>query len=213
MWLAVIFFGTTILSVLVYRFVPVYVTPLMVIRAIRPYGTEAQQEAMRHWKHEWVSLEDISPWMPKAVVASEDGNFYTHHGFDTKAIMAAYEYNKTHEKQLGASTISQQTAKNVFLWPRRSMIRKGFEAYFTVMIELLWSKDRIMEVYLNSIEMGAGIYGIEAASEKYFGEEARTLSKRQCALIACSLPSPIKMNPGHPGPYLSKRAYKIMRWM
>lgn len=185
----------------------------MVIRAIHPYGTESEQEAMRHWKHQWVAYDDISPWMAKAVVASEDGHFFEHHGFDTKAIKEAYEYNQTHEKQRGASTISQQTAKNVFLWPQRNFIRKGLEAYFTVLIEMIWPKERILEVYLNSIEMGAGIYGVEAASEKYFSKPAKDLTKRQCALIACSLPNPIKMNPGHPGPYLQRRASKISRYM
>lgn len=212
-WLLILFFVSSILSVIVYRFVPVYVTPLMIIRSVRPYGTESQQESMRHWHHEWVPLDEMSKWMPKAVVASEDGFFYDHHGFDTKAIKAAYEYNKTHEKQRGASTISQQTAKNVFLWPGRNIVRKGLEAYFTVLIEIFWSKDRIMEVYLNSIEMGPGIYGVEAASRHYFGTDAGKLSKRQCALIACALPNPIKMNPGNPGPYLSRRASKIVRYM
>lgn len=212
-WVLVFFFASTVLSVLAYRFIPVYVTPLMIIRAIKPYGTETQQEAMRHWQHEWTPLEDVGKWMPRAVVASEDGRFYEHNGFDTKAIQKAYEYNKTHEKQLGASTISQQTAKNVFLWPSRSFVRKGLEAYFTVLIELMWPKDRIMEVYLNSIEMGAGIYGVEAAARHYFKTDAKNLTKRQSALIACALPNPIKMNPGNPGPYLRKRATKIMKYM
>lgn len=213
LWAAGLFFGLSVVSVLVLRFVPVYVTPLMIIRSIRPFGTEAQQDAMRHWKHEWVPLDEISQWMPKAVVASEDGNFYSHNGFDTKAIKEAYEYNQTHEKKLGASTISQQTAKNVFLWPSRTFIRKGLEAYFTVLIELFWPKERIMEVYLNSIEMGAGIYGVQAAAESYFNRPAANLTKRQCALIACSLPSPIKRNPASPTAYMNRRANRIMRYM
>lgn len=212
-WLAIAFFGSSLLLVAIYRFVPVPVTPLMVIRAVHPVGTEQERDAMRHWSHHWVSLDEISQWMPKAVVASEDGNFYTHNGFDTKAIKEAYEYNQTHERKRGASTISQQTAKNVFLWPGRSFVRKGFEAYFTVLIELMWPKERIMEVYLNSIEMGPGIYGIDAAAAHYFHTDPSRLTKRQCALIACSLPNPIKMNPGNPGPYLRKRATRISRYM
>lgn len=212
-WMVILFFASSILSVIAYKYIPVYVTPLMIIRSVKPYGTDIQKERMRHWKHEWISLEEMSSWMPKAVVASEDGNFYEHNGFDTKAIKEAYEYNKTHEKKRGASTISQQTAKNVFLWPSRSFVRKGLEAYFTFLIELIWSKERIMEVYLNSIEMGAGIYGVQAASEYYFNRPALELTKRQCALIACSLPNPIKMDPGNPGPYLRRRATKISRWM
>lgn len=212
-WILIVFAGSSVLAVAVYRFVPVEVTPLMLIRAVHPVGSDSQKEMQRHWMHDWVPLDRMSKWMPSAVVASEDNRFYTHHGFDTTEIKRAIEENKNGGRQRGASTISQQTAKNVFLWPGHSWVRKGLEAYFTVLIELMWPKERIIEVYLNSIEMGAGIYGAQAAAEYYFGRTAENLSKRQCALIAVCLPNPIKRNPAHPTSYLNRRASKIMRYM
>ena len=212
-WVLVVFVGSSVLAVAVYRFAPVQVTPLMLIRAVHPVGSESQKEMQRHWKHDWVPLDRMSKWMPSAVVASEDNRFYTHHGFDTTEIKRAIEESKNGGRQRGASTISQQTAKNVFLWPGHSWIRKSLEAYFTVLIELMWPKERIIEVYLNSIEMGAGIYGAQAAAEYYFGRSAENLSKRQCALIAVCLPNPIKRDPAHPTSYLNRRASKIMRYM
>lgn len=211
--IVIFFFGSTVAAVVIYRFVPVGVTPLMVIRAIDPKGTEKQRDNQRHWKHDWVSLDEISGWMPAAVIASEDGHFHSHHGFDFDAIKTAVKEKQAGKRERGASTISQQTAKNVFLWPGHSWVRKGLEAYFTVLIELFWSKDRIMEVYLNSIEMGGGIYGIQAAAEYYFGTDAASLTKRQCALIAVSLPSPLRMDPGRPSAYVNRRASQIMRYM
>ena len=153
--------------------------------------------------------------MPLAVIGSEDANFSRHHGFDFKAIEHAAKRNREHpEKQkLGASTISQQTAKNVFLWPGRSWVRKGFEVYFTSLIELFWSKQRIMEVYLNSIEMGEGIYGVEAVARENWGLSAAQLSKGQCALIAATLPNPRKFSSKHPSPYIQKRQRRIMQEM
>lgn len=212
-WLIIIFVGSSVLAVAVYRFAPVKVTPLMLIRDIHPVGSESQKEMQHHWKHDWVPLDRMSKWMPSAVVASEDNRFYTHHGFDTTEIKKAMEESKNGGRQRGASTISQQTAKNVFLWPGHSWVRKGLEAYFTILIELMWPKERIMEVYLNSIEMGPGIYGTQAAAEYYFGCSAEKLSKRQCALIAVCLPNPIERIPSHPTPYLNRRASKIMRYM
>jgi monofunctional biosynthetic peptidoglycan transglycosylase len=166
-------------------------------------------------KHSWVSLDEMSPSMPVAVIASEDANFLKHHGFDYKAIENAAIRNKKHpEKQrLGASTISQQTAKNVFLWPGRSWVRKGFEVYFTTLIELLWSKQRIMEVYLNSIEMGEGIYGVESVARHHFGTTAKALSRSQCALIAATLPNPRKFSSKNPSSYVLKRQKRIMHEM
>jgi monofunctional biosynthetic peptidoglycan transglycosylase len=165
--------------------------------------------------HHWVSLDQISAHMPVAVIASEDANFMKHHGFDYKAIEHAAERNRKHpEKQkLGASTISQQTAKNVFLWPGRSWTRKGLEVYFTALIELLWSKQRIMEVYLNSIEMGEGIYGVSAVAEEHFGIQARDLSRSQCALIAATLPNPRKFSSKQPSAYMQKRQARILKEM
>lgn len=212
-WLLILFFGSTVLTTAVYRFIPVYITPLMIIRAINPQGSEKQCERERNWRHHWVAYDDISPWMPRAVIASEDGNFYSHNGFDFKAIQQAIKEKRDGKRERGASTISQQTAKNVFLWPGHSWIRKGLEAYFTVLIEFLWSKQRIMEVYLNSIEMGGGIYGVEAAAEYYFDTSAAKLTKRECALLAVSLPSPLKRDPANPSAYLSRRASKISSFM
>lgn len=211
--LLLLFFGSSIGAVILFRFVPVPVTPLMIIRAVNPQGTDTQKERERHWQHQWVSYDEISSWMPRAVVASEDGRFYEHHGFDFKEIQNAIDEGKAGKRQRGASTISQQTAKNVFLWPGHSWVRKGLEAYFTVLIELFWSKERIMEVYLNSIEMGAGIYGVEAASQHYFGCTAKELSKPQAALIALCLPSPLKRDPAHPSSYMRQRQRTIMRYM
>ena len=150
-----------------------------------------------------------------AVIASEDANFLKHHGFDYKAIENAAIRNMKHpEKQkLGASTISQQTAKNIFLWPGRSWIRKGFEMYFTTLIELLWSKQRIMEVYLNSIEMGDGIYGVDAVAEEHFHTDAKNLSREQCALIAATLPNPRKFSSKNPSDYMLKRQKRILHEM
>ena len=213
LWAVILFFGSSILAVAVYRFVPVKVTPLMIIRALNPQGTEKQQEQERHWRHDWIPLSDMSQWMPRAVVATEDGRFYQHNGFDRIEIERAIEERKAGKRERGASTISQQTAKNVFLWPGHSWVRKGLEAYFTVLIEAMWPKERIMEVYLNSIEMGAGIYGVEAAAEYYFDCPASQLTKRQCALIAVSLPSPLKRDPAHPTPYMNKRVAKISKYM
>lgn len=211
--LLLLFLGSSIGAVILFRFVPVPVTPLMIIRAVNPQGTDTQKERERHWQHQWVSYDEISPWMPRAVVASEDGRFYEHHGFDFKEIQNAIDEGKAGKRQRGASTISQQTAKNVFLWPGHSWVRKGLEAYFTVLIELFWSKERIMEVYLNSIEMGAGIYGVEAASQHYFGCTAKELSKPRAALIALCLPSPLKRDPAHPSSYMRRRQRTIMRYM
>lgn len=197
--IVVAFFASTILAVIVFRFVPVYYTPLMFLRL-------CQQEHLK-LSHHWVPLEEMSPHMPVAVMGSEDANFLKHHGFDFKAIEYAAKRNLEHpeKNKLGASTISQQTAKNVFLWPGRSWVRKGLETYFTVLIELCWSKERIMEVYLNSIETGDGIYGVEAVAREHFGCSAKELTANQCALIAATLPSPRKYSSLHPSNYMKKR--------
>lgn len=158
-------------------------------------------------------MEDMSQNMPLAVIASEDQRFPEHWGFDTEAIAAAIEYNKTHDRKLGASTISQQTAKNVFLWPSRDWVRKGMEAWFTLLIELFWSKERIMEVYLNVIEMGPECFGVDGASQHYFKKSPDKLSAKQCALIAACLPHPRKSNPGKPSSYLNNRGNKIRKQM
>ncbi len=207
----VAFFASTILSVAVLRFVPVWFTPLMFIRLAQQAG--AGQELTLH--HHWVSLDEISPSLPTAVMASEDARFLQHNGFDYKAIEHAAMRNMKHpeKRKLGASTISQQTAKNVFLWPGRSWVRKGFEVYFTVLIELMWSKERIMEVYLNSIEMGDGIYGADAVAEWHFNTQASKLTRAQCALIAASLPNPRRFNSAKPSAYMLKRQKRILHEM
>ena len=210
-WTVVAFLGSTILAVVALRFLPVYFTPLMFIRCYEQM-TEGKSLKM---KHHWVPLNKISPSLPMAVMASEDAKFLKHHGFDYQAIEHAAERNRKHpeKRKLGASTISQQTAKNVFLWPGRSWVRKGFEVYFTALIELMWPKERIMEVYLNSIEMGDGIYGADAVAEEHFGTDAQNLTKAQCALIAATLPNPRKFSSKNPSAYMRKRQARIMREM
>ena len=210
-WIVVAFFASTILSVVALRWLPVYYTPLMFIRMVQQYS--AGQKLTLH--HHWVSLDKISPSLPTAVMASEDARFLDHNGFDYKAIEQAAMHNMKHpeKRKHGASTISQQTAKNVFLWPGRSWIRKGFEVYFTALIELCWSKQRIMEVYLNSIEMGDGIYGADAVAQWHFGTTASELTKEQCALIAVSLPNPRRFDSAHPSRYMLKRQRRILREM
>jgi len=205
-WGLALFFSTTILAVVVYRFFPVYFTPLMFIRCIE----QVTDGEMPKLHHHWVSMDKISRHLPVAVMAAEDQRFLLHHGFDYDAIQKAARHNsRAQGKKLGASTISQQTAKNVFLWPGRSWIRKGFEAYFTALIELMWSKQRIMEVYLNSIEMGDGIYGVQACAEKNFDVDARNLTRSDCALIAATLPNPRRFSSKAPGPYMRKRLRQI----
>ena len=210
-WIVVAFFASTILSVIALRYVPVYFTPLMFLRCAQ----QVREGRELKLSHHWVALDYISPSMPVAVMASEDQRFMQHHGFDFDAIQKAAKRNKEHpEKQkLGASTISQQTAKNVFLWPGRTWVRKGLEAYFTVLIELLWSKERIMEVYLNSIEMGEGIYGVEAVAQEHFGKPAQMLSREECALIAVTLPNPRRLSSSQPSAYVKKRQQRILREM
>lgn len=190
------FFGISIFSVIVFRFVPVPVTILMLQRCVEQ---KIDGEPMVMQK-DWVSLDKISNNLQLAVVTSEDQQFLWHHGFDFEAIEKAQKYNEKQKKRKrpktrGASTISQQTAKNVFLFPQRSYIRKGLEVYFTALIELLWSKQRIMEVYLNVIEMGDGIYGAEAAAQYYFHKPASKLTAAEAAGIAACLPNPRKYHP------------------
>lgn len=209
MWLVVGFFVSTFLAVLVYRWVPVKYTPLMYIRS----WSHSDDKTYTDFKHRWVPLDSISPYLPVAVMASEDQKFLSHHGFDYDAIKAAQAEYEAGGRRRGASTISQQTAKNVFLWPQSSWVRKGFEAYFTVLIELLWSKERIMEVYLNSIEMGPGIYGAEAVAQEHFGCHASALSRSDCATIAATLPNPIEMSSKQPSRYVKKRSRQIAQQM
>lgn len=208
-WIVLSFLGSTIFFVILYRFVPVPITPLMVIRCAQQVG---RGEKIR-LKHHWVPMKEISPQLGIAVIASEDQRFLEHHGFDFKAIEKAIDENKKGKRRRGASTISQQTAKNVFLWPGSSWLRKGLEVYFTALIELFWSKERIMEVYLNSIEMGDGIYGAEAVAQQHFGRSAKKLTATNSALIAATLPNPLKFSSANPSRYMLKRQSAIMRQM
>ncbi len=208
-WIVLSFLGSTIFFVILYRFVPVPITPLMVIRCAQQVG---RGEKIR-LKHHWVPMKEISSQLGIAVIASEDQRFLEHHGFDFKAIEKAIDENKKGKRRRGASTISQQTAKNVFLWPSSSWLRKGLEVYFTALIELCWSKERIMEVYLNSIEMGDGIYGAEAVAQQHFGRSAKKLTATNSALIAATLPNPLKFSSAHPSRYMLKRQSAIMRQM
>ncbi|NEX93949.1 monofunctional biosynthetic peptidoglycan transglycosylase [Caulobacter sp. 17J65-9] len=187
------------LGVLVHRWVPVPVTYLMVDRAFEGEGLH----------HKWRPLKKISPNLVYAVIAAEDAKFCSHHGFDFDAIEKAMKHNEGHRKVRGGSTISQQTAKNVFLWPQRSWVRKGLEAYYTVLIEALWPKKRIIEVYLNVVEWAPGVYGAEAASQKWYGKSADQLTKKEAARLAAILPSPRKWKAAGSGPYVRKRSSKI----
>ena len=205
------FFAISILSVIIFRFVPIPVTPLMLIRCVEQKWDGKEMKL----KKDWVSLDKISSAMPLAVIAAEDQKFEEHFGFDLEAIRKAENYNKKHQgkRMKGASTISQQMAKNVFLWQGRNWIRKGFEVYFTFLIEIFWSKQRIMEVYLNVIEMGNGIYGVEAAAQEYFHKPASKLSVREASLIAAILPSPLKWSPVKPNARVQKKAGRIMHFI
>lgn len=204
-----LFVGLSLLGVLLYRFVRPPFTWLMIERGFQ------QKARGKEWKidKQWVSFDDISDNMKRAAVAAEDQTFLEHHGFDFHAIEKAIEKNAHSKKLIGGSTISQQVAKNVFLWDGRSLLRKGFEAYFTVLIEVFWSKKRIMEIYLNEIEMGDGIYGIEAASQAYFHKPASKLTRHEAAAIAVIFPSPLKWSATHPTRYLRHRQYLIMKNM
>jgi monofunctional biosynthetic peptidoglycan transglycosylase len=203
------FVGISLFLVIIFKFVPVPFTPLMVSRAVE--NKLAGKEM--YCNHDWVPIEKISKNLQKAVIASEDGTFLKHHGFDFSAMQKALKNNQKGRKIKGGSTISQQTAKNVFLWQGRSYIRKGFEAYFTVLIELVWGKERIMEVYLNSIEMGDGVYGAQAAAEYWYRKDASNLTAREAAGIAAILPNPRKYKATNSTVYINKRKDKIVRVM
>lgn len=199
------FVAVTVLWVLMLKWVPVWVTPLMVSRSIE-YRNDDTFRTQKKWRR----YERISPEMAKAVIASEDNLFAEHNGFDWKEMRKAIDDHKTKGKKLrGASTISQQTAKNVFLIPSRSFVRKAFEAYFTLLIEWIWGKERILEVYLNVAEMGKGVYGAEAAARAFFDKNASELTRREASLITACLPNPIDRHADRPSQYVSKRAGQI----
>ena len=199
----------SIASVVLYRYVPVYFTPLMGIRAVQQIKNGEKPKI----KHKWVSYDAISDNAKRAVLASEDQRFFDHDGFDRIEIGKAIKENKTRKKARGASTISQQTAKNVFLWPKSSWFRKGLEAYFTILVEFFWSKERILEVYLNCMETGNGIYGIESVAREHFNTSAAKLSAAQSALVAATLPNPLKFSSKNPSTYIRSRQNRIIGQM
>lgn len=192
------FFSITILWVLIYRFVNPPITWLMIQRGFE------RKAAGKEWKisKQWRDFDELSNNLKYAAISGEDAGFMHHFGFDAHAIQKAYLKNRLGKPMRGGSTISQQTAKNVFLWPGRTWLRKGLEAYFTLLIEALWGKERILEVYLNVIEMGDGIYGAEAATQHYFNKSAERLTKRQAALLIAILPNPRKWSAASPTPYI-----------
>jgi monofunctional biosynthetic peptidoglycan transglycosylase len=209
-WLSFLWFNIiSLLVVLLFKFVPVPFTPLMAIRAME----HKEENRAMTCSHDWVPIEEISLNLQKAVIASEDGNFLEHWGFDFKAMQKAYKNNEKGKRIKGGSTISQQTAKNVFLWQGRSYVRKALEAYYTVLIELIWGKKRIMEVYLNSIEMGDGVYGAEAASKYWFKKDAANLTRYEAAGIAAILPNPRKFKASNSSSYINRRKATISRYI
>ncbi len=206
-----VFFVLSIFSVIIFRFIPIPFTPLMIIRCVEQKSDGKKLKLTK----KWVSLDNISPVMSLAVMAAEDQNFEEHFGFDLEAIRKAESYNNKHKgkKLKGASTITQQTAKNVFLWPSRSWIRKGFEVYFSFLIEVFWSKKRIMEVYLNVIETGDGIYGVEAASLIYFNKSSSKLNIYEASRLAAILPNPRNWNPVQPSARILRKTQRIIQYM
>jgi monofunctional biosynthetic peptidoglycan transglycosylase len=203
------FFVLSIVSVVIYRWVPVPITPLMLIRDVE----QLKNDKGVIMEHDWVPLEEISPKLQLAVVCSEDQNYLKHFGVDWGAIQKAMKENEKGKRVRGGSTITQQTAKNVFLWQGRSYLRKGLELWFTLLIEVFWSKERIMEVYLNSIEMGNGIYGAEAASQHWFHKSAKKLSKDEAAAIAAILPNPLRYKANPASSYIVQRKAWIKQQM
>lgn len=202
-YLAIFFVVFSVSCVIVLRFVPVTLTPLKVLRVVeQPYGSVFPDSR-------WRSLEKINPLMVRAVIAAEDGKFTEHNGFDWQAIRQALKNNQRGGKVHGASTISQQTAKNVFCNHRRNYLRKGMEGYYTVLIETLWGKHRIMEVYLNIIETHADVYGVEAAAGRFFRKPASEMNAYEASTIAAVLPSPRRMNLARPSAYVTGRAARI----
>ena len=203
------FFVLSIVSVIIFRWLPIPITPLMIIRDVE----QLKNDKGILMEHDWVPLEDISPKLQLAVVCSEDQNYLKHFGVDWGALQKAMKENEKGKRVRGGSTITQQTAKNVFLWQGRSYLRKGLELWFTLLIEVFWSKERIMEVYLNSIEMGNGIYGAEAASQHWFHKSAKKLSKDEAAAIAAILPSPLRFKASPANGYIAGRKSWIKQQM
>lgn len=207
--IGIILFLCSIGSVMLYRYIPVPVTPLMARNAV----SAALKGEPTTFHHDWVSMDKISSHLASAVVASEDQRFYQHNGFDWKEIGNAIEERKSGKRKRGGSTISQQTAKNVFTFCTATWARKAIETYYTILIEWLWPKERILEVYLNSIEMGPSIYGAEAVAQQHFGKSASKLTRSECALIAATLPNPNRYSSKKPSNYMRRRQSAILKQM
>lgn len=199
--LVVFFFVSSLIMVVVYRFVPVYITPLMLIRCVENLWNGEDVRVL----HKWTPIEEMPEYLIKCTISSEDSKFVFNNGFNWKSIKYAFAHNLKYKHVIGGSSISQQTAKNVFLFPNRNYFRKALEAYFTVLIELIWNKERIMEVYLNIVETGHGIYGMKMASEIYYNKDPKGLTKKETATIVALLPSPLTFNPNKPSRYIIKR--------
>ncbi len=205
-----LFFVVTFLQVLLLRFINPWTSSKMLTNKVELIFSDAKDTRVHF---EWSDYKDISSYMPLAVIAAEDQKFPEHFGFDFSSIEKAIEQNEKRKSKRGASTITQQVAKNLFLWQGKSYVRKGFEAYYTLLIELLWSKQRIVEVYLNIAEMGENIYGVGAASQIYLKKSAKELTKNNAALIAAALPNPIKFSIKKPSAYTIKRQLWILNQM
>ena len=203
------FLALSVLSVIVLRFMAPPFSALMVERRIGSWFAEGKYSST----YKWVSLDKIAPVMSAAVIASEDQNFPDHYGFDLAAIQRAMGHNERSSRTKGASTLTQQTAKNMFLWSSRSWVRKGVEAYFTVLLETFWGKRRILETYLNIVEFGDGIYGVEAAAQYYFRKPASRLNSEEAAILAAVLPNPRRYKVKSPGPYVRYRQQWILQQM
>ncbi|MHC1705165.1 MAG: monofunctional biosynthetic peptidoglycan transglycosylase [Tenuifilaceae bacterium] len=200
------FIFSSVSGVLIYRWANQNITMLMVIRHYESlFGGKSSKI-----QKDWVSIDEISKNMILATIAAEDSKFITHWGFDFEHIKQAFKHNQQSKRIKGASTISQQTAKNIFLWPKRSWIRKGFEAYFTVLMEGLWTKKRIMEVYLNIVEFGKGVYGVEKAAQKFYKKPAKQLNRYDAAMLTTVLPSPAKRNPANPSSYMYSYQRRVL---
>jgi monofunctional biosynthetic peptidoglycan transglycosylase len=210
LWVGAAFIGLSVLLVLVFRWAPLPTSAFMLGASVNAWreGNSSYQT-----RYEWVSLERISPDAARAVIAAEDQLFFEHQGFDFVAIRQAMRSNAAGTRIRGASTISQQTAKNLFLWRSRSWIRKGLEVWFTLLIELCWPKERILEVYLNIAQFGSGVYGVEAAAQKFFRKDAAQLTRRESAILAAVLPSPVRMRAATPSAYVQRRASFIQDQM
>jgi len=190
-----------VLCIVMFRFVPPPLTPFMALRRITS-GTG--------WDYRWMPLAAMSPYIVRAVIAAEDSRFVQHHGFDWTEVESALNDQRRGRRLRGASTISMQCARSLFLWPGRGVVRKGIEAYLTVLLEALWSKSRILEVYLNIVEWGQGIYGCEAAARRHLGVSCAALNGEAAARLAAILPNPRHWSAGHPGPYVRRRVPTIL---